>query len=62
MASILPFQPRQAANKIFRSGLQQPAAIIIFPGVRYERRVETSPPDAGESGGGSRRRKRGSAK
>lgn len=58
MARILPFQPRQSANRATPSG--QPAAIIIFPGVRYERRVDASPTGSDESGRG-RKRKRSAA-
>jgi hypothetical protein len=63
MASILPFSPRErTAAKHTVTGMHQPAAIIIFPGVRYERRVETGPAGAGETGGRGRRRKRDSTK
>lgn len=62
MASIVPFSPREQAAKHPAAGIGQPAAIIIFPGVRYERRVESGPPAAGETGGRGKRRKRGSAK
>ena len=63
MASILPFSPRQgAAAKLPAGRADRPAAIIIFPGVRYERRAEAGPTGTGEAGGGGRRRKRGTAK
>jgi hypothetical protein len=63
MASILPFSPRErTAAKRPVAGVGQPAAIIIFPGVRYERRVETGPTGTGETGGRGRRRKRDSVK
>jgi hypothetical protein len=59
MASIVPFSPRErTAAKHPPAGVSQPAAIIIFPGVRYERRVETGPTDSGETGGRGKRRKR----
>lgn len=47
MAAILPFVPRAAA-KIVRPK-REAAAIIIFPGVRYERIASSSPPNGGES-------------
>jgi hypothetical protein len=59
MASILPFSPRERTPaKHPAAGVGQPAAIIIFPGVRYERRVETEPTGTGETRGRGRRRKR----
>jgi hypothetical protein len=59
MASIVPFSPRErTAAKQPPAVIGQTAAIIIFPGVRYERRIEAGPTDTGESGGRGRRRKR----
>lgn len=37
MGAILPFVPRAAATKTTRPQGTAVAAIIIFPGVRYER-------------------------
>lgn len=37
MGAILPFVPRTAATKTTRPQSTVAAAIIIFPGVRYER-------------------------
>lgn len=37
MGAILPFVPRTAATKTTRPQDTVAAAIIIFPGVRYER-------------------------
>jgi len=39
MGSILSFVPRKAASRPAGQPAQMPASIIIFPGVRYERRV-----------------------
>lgn len=48
MGAILPFVPRAAANKTTRPPDIVAAAIIIFPGVRYERR-DASDDSAGRS-------------
>ena len=42
MGSILPFQPRDAASirKPIEAGAS--ASIVIFPGVRYERREDAA--------------------
>ncbi|CAG0994800.1 hypothetical protein RHIZO_02451 [Rhizobiaceae bacterium] len=37
MAAILSFVPRNAARKSTKSTAEGAGAIIIFPGVRYER-------------------------
>lgn len=40
MGLVLSFVPRVAASHPRHETAGQPAAIIIFPGVRYERRAE----------------------
>jgi len=44
MANIIPFQPRQGENSGPTHGLD--AEIILFPGVRYERRDGNDKPAA----------------
>ncbi|MDH6230077.1 hypothetical protein M2281_000649 [Mesorhizobium soli] len=39
MGSILSFVPRKAASRPIEPPAQALASIIIFPGVRYERRA-----------------------
>lgn len=42
MANIIPFQPREGTSRGVADGLV--AEIILFPGVRYERRDFESEP------------------
>lgn len=46
MANILEFRQGQRASGAHRNGLSQPAEIVFFPGVRYERWEETPPAPA----------------
>lgn len=39
MGSIVSFVPRKAASRPAEQQATAPAAVIIFPGVRYERRA-----------------------
>lgn len=61
MATILPFviRPRPRARKPPPDGI---AAIIIFPGVRYEHRDETGRHDPPHAASGERRGRRNKAR
>ena len=48
MAAILSFVPRTAARKPAQALPPDAGAIIIFPGVRYEREPQAKPGAAGE--------------
>ncbi len=37
MTNVVSFQPRPSSPRAEGAGLDAPATIIIFPGVRYER-------------------------
>jgi hypothetical protein len=45
MGRILSFTPRNAAPNRPPPNLAAPAAVIIFPGVRYEKPVDGGPAD-----------------
>jgi hypothetical protein len=42
MGNILAFQPKRAGGTRRPQGKSPPATIIIFPGVRYERRPDVA--------------------
>lgn len=59
MADIITFTPRERSGDIPRDG--EPAVVIFFPGVRYERAenlsaLDDEPPQSDRPGRRSRRR------
>jgi hypothetical protein len=60
MADIIQFTPRERSEGVPRSG--EPASVIIFPGVRYERSARearnSEPPQSGDRPSRRARRRR----
>jgi hypothetical protein len=52
MGNILSFVPREAGKGPSRQGARLAASIIIFPGVRYERRTMMEATGAGTTAAG----------
>lgn len=60
MTNILIFKPASAASRGARPRPEGPAAIVIFPGVRYER-VTPPPPKRGTPQGRRAAARKGTA-
>jgi len=50
MGMVLSFVPRTAPSNRTKQTAEMPAAVIIFPGIRYERAGEVRPVDPDKPG------------